>query len=229
MGDIHVAVQLSEECEIRWTVEAELLGGVPIADVARNAGVDPAAIVAYEKFFFNVLDRLECSAYIRHKILGPKYHYDLLTLDDREILLKMFGYLGGPIILRNVLSYVMDPKVDLSLISPLHRDLAPKIRRVLALLTTRFTWPSDAKSKQLMEHSGPPPTIEQVEEMIHAAITKGQATLRPVKRKAKPCRAGLVTASEPETALGSLACDDAACCGSEGLEMPERNGASQEA
>ena len=205
MRDITVAQQLAEEEEIRWAVEAELLSGEPITDVARKAGVEPSAITAFESLFFHVLDRLECSAYIRHKVLGKKFICDLLTLDDKDILLKMFGYYGGPIILKHVSPYIMNPTLDISLLSPLHRELGPKIRRLLAILTTRFTWPTDAKSKQLMEESEPA-TAEQIEEMIHDAIAKGKTVLHPVKREAKSSRVELAKSSESDSVLKSLAC-----------------------
>jgi hypothetical protein len=199
MPDIAIAHQLSQQVEIHWMTEARLLSQEPIADVAQHSGVDPAAIVAFEKLFFDVLDRLKCADYIAFACFGPKYIRHELTRDDKDILLRMFGYFGGPIILDYVAPYILTPGIDLSLISQRHAELGPKIRRMLAMETTRFDWPTDKKSRNFWTLH--PPTLEDVQEMMVAAVEKGSRVLRPVKSKQKVCANMNTKPDEPDEAV----------------------------
>jgi hypothetical protein len=56
---------------MRHELEARILTGAPLADIAKAMCISPGGIKAYETVFFNVLDRLESSAYIAHQAIGP--------------------------------------------------------------------------------------------------------------------------------------------------------------
>jgi hypothetical protein len=202
MPDIIVAHQLSEQEEIRWLAEARLLAEQDVAEIARHVGVEPAAIIAYEALFFNVLDRLKCVDYIAFAAFGRKYHYDKLTMNDKDVLLRMFAYFGGAPILKFLAPYILDPTVDLSLLSPMHAKLAPKIRWTLAMETTRFTWATDAESEKIFRQ-GEPPTIDDVVEMMKAATSEGRSDLRPLKSKAKIAQVTVEPAEPAQILLGS--------------------------
>jgi hypothetical protein len=55
----------------RHELEARILTGAPHSDTAKAMSVTVGAVEAYEALFFNVLDRLESSAYIAHQAIGP--------------------------------------------------------------------------------------------------------------------------------------------------------------
>jgi hypothetical protein len=95
--DLAGAVQLHEQPDpfLQWEVEARLLAGETCDQIAAKCGLAAEAVAAYHALFFHVQDRLGASSYIIHTVLGPKIH-DGLTEADVDVILKLFGYRGGP-------------------------------------------------------------------------------------------------------------------------------------
>ena len=65
--------------------------------------------------------------------------------------------------------------------------------------TTQFTWATDKESKMLMQMN--PPTTNDVQEMMVAAIERGDAVLCPVDCKRKSSCAEAANPSEPDDVL----------------------------
>lgn len=88
----------------RWEIEARLLAGQDDASIAERVGTDPDVIAAYEAFFFNVRPKLSNRAYVLHQAIGPAV---ARGLRDRDVdaLWKLFGYLGGPLVLDRLIGY----------------------------------------------------------------------------------------------------------------------------
>ena len=59
---------------MRHELEARILTGAPYSEIAKAMCVTPGVIEAYEALFYNVLDRLDSSAYIAHQAIGPGLH-----------------------------------------------------------------------------------------------------------------------------------------------------------
>jgi hypothetical protein len=79
-------------------VEARLLSGDTWAHTAARAGVDVPTIQAYEALFFNVADRLDQESYIYHQVMGRSLQEGVRER-QYDLLWKMYGYRGGPIVL----------------------------------------------------------------------------------------------------------------------------------
>jgi hypothetical protein len=88
----------------RGTVEARLLAGQTIDEVAAACGLTPGAVDAYEKLFFAVLDRLRADLFIYCHAIGEKHFYGL-TEDDTDVFLKWVGYAKGPLMLEQAIRY----------------------------------------------------------------------------------------------------------------------------
>lgn len=58
------------ETPSRWEVEARILAGQSNEDVALSTGFPPAVVGAFERFFFNVRDRLAAGDYILFGVVG---------------------------------------------------------------------------------------------------------------------------------------------------------------
>jgi len=97
------------DTEWRSITQARLLTGDSAAFIASYAGTLPRAIEIYEKLFFNVQDRLANKDWIVKTVLGTasqrsSNRYDTMTDHQRDVLYKLFGYFGGPIMLDSVIS-----------------------------------------------------------------------------------------------------------------------------
>ena len=88
----------------RGALEARLLARQTDVEVAAACGVMPTAVVAYEALFFEVRDRIPCTAYIQQQAIGAT-HQELLHERDAEIMLKRLGYLHGPDLLGDMVRY----------------------------------------------------------------------------------------------------------------------------
>jgi hypothetical protein len=91
----------------RAILEARLLARQTIDEVAAFCGIPVEAVVIYEGLFFQVLGRLDSRAFILIAAVCPdgKLWDGTLTEDDTDVLLKVYGYLKGPIFLEELIRY----------------------------------------------------------------------------------------------------------------------------
>jgi hypothetical protein len=100
-------------------VEARLLAGQVVAEVARRAGLARDTVAAYAALFFDVDDRLSAADWIYTHVLGAGA-LDPAAARDPALVLKEFVYLGGPLVVEAVLPYLVgvkdpfEPAPDLS-------------------------------------------------------------------------------------------------------------------
>ena len=119
----------------KWVIEARILAGQSLRDVAQAMGVSKETVYLYQKLFFHVVPRLSASDYVRHKIIG-KTAFKGIGPDDAETLLKLFGFYGGPHVLDLVISYLLSGfGCGTSDITNADPKLAEKIRRAIELLS----------------------------------------------------------------------------------------------
>jgi len=78
----------------KWELEARLLSGEPYEAIAQKLCLTRAAVTAYERYFFNVSDRLDAPGYITHQVLGESVQAGLAERAF-DTLWKMFGYWCG--------------------------------------------------------------------------------------------------------------------------------------
>lgn len=82
----------------RWELEARLLARESYASISDKMSLSIETIDLYEKIFFNVSDRLDSVSWIVNSVVGRSIHVGL-TERDFDLLWKMYGYFGGPIML----------------------------------------------------------------------------------------------------------------------------------
>jgi hypothetical protein len=105
-ADIDAAYQLHATADklARGTLEARLLAGQTLEEVAAACGLNRAAVEAYHELFFSVRGKLEAEVYILGEAIGEKLWFGL-TKEDVDVVLKHVAYLKGPIFLEAVLPY----------------------------------------------------------------------------------------------------------------------------
>lgn len=86
----------------KWELEARILAGQSYDTIPEHICVTPEAASIYEQWFFNVADRMHIPGYITHQVFGKSIQ---LGLAERhyDLLWKMFGYWGGPLVLDAVI------------------------------------------------------------------------------------------------------------------------------
>jgi hypothetical protein len=109
MPDLHGAHQLHLARSFQtWEAQARLLTEESFAQVAEKCGSDPRVIETYHSTFFHVRDRLHVEGYILFQVIGPKAHRGLSEADI-DVILKMYAYYGGPIVLDRLVDYFKNP------------------------------------------------------------------------------------------------------------------------
>jgi hypothetical protein len=127
-------------------VEARLLAGEVFDQIAVKCHSAPEVVEAYHAAFFQVRDRL-ATDYIANVVIGPKRRSGL-TGGDIDVLLKIFGYGGGPLVLDAAVRFFRRP-----LLLPLQFDTldAAALAELRSQLLIRasilaLTIPADARN-----------------------------------------------------------------------------------
>jgi hypothetical protein len=109
MPDLYGAHQLHLARSFQtWEAQARLLTEEPFETIAEKCGCSPRVIDTYHDTFFHVRDRLHVEGYILFEVIGPKAHRGL-TEADIDVILKMYAYYGGPIVLDRLVDYFKNP------------------------------------------------------------------------------------------------------------------------
>ncbi len=82
----------------RHEVEARILARQTDQEIGSRLGVPGSVIKAYEGLFYSVRHKLQASDWVMSDVIGPKA-YDGLTEGDVDIIWKLWGYHGGPLVL----------------------------------------------------------------------------------------------------------------------------------
>lgn len=84
--------------DVRWIIEARVLAGESVKDIADKCHVSPDVVGWYEKLFFDVRARLKSPDYVVNVVMRGAVHHGLKSR-DYDILWKLFGFFGGPFVL----------------------------------------------------------------------------------------------------------------------------------
>lgn len=103
------SIHFHPDKEWRSVAQGFLLTGDTLESCAAALDTLPEALDWYERLFFNVRDRLEAEAWVAKTVLGSSAYRAAnregsVTENQQDILFKLFGYYGGPIILKIVIS-----------------------------------------------------------------------------------------------------------------------------
>lgn len=154
------SVFTSDEPFKRWELEARILGRQTDQEIADRLNLSAAGVAAYAQLFFDVRDCLEADFYIVNTVIGPKVHYGLQA-DDRDVLLKIYGYFWGGVAVNVLLDYFRRPPVvpasldglDLAALKDLRRRLSTH-RCILGLTTPLSELPPASRLSLALQ---PPP------------------------------------------------------------------------
>jgi len=91
---------------LRWAVEAYILAAESFPEIARKFGLMVEAVTAYERLFFAVAERLECTFWIVSQAIGEKV-FTGLTERDLGLVWKLLGYNHGPVLLDSLIHNVL--------------------------------------------------------------------------------------------------------------------------
>lgn len=100
--------------EHKWELEARLLAREPMADITRKTGIPAETVAKYEQVFFDVYSRLDAPSLIFHTVIGRSVQSGLAER-EYDVLWKLFGYSGGPLVLD---AYVYKMPILQTVVSP---------------------------------------------------------------------------------------------------------------
>jgi hypothetical protein len=101
---------LAADALVKEEAEARLLTDEPYAQIAEKCGLTPDVVAAFHNTFFDVRDRLHAEGYVFHQVIGPKAHAGL-TEADVDVILKLYAYAGGPLVVDALVRYYRDPPI----------------------------------------------------------------------------------------------------------------------
>lgn len=102
-------LHFSTDTEWRAMLQAFILAGETDGEIANRLCSLPDAIKWYESLFFNVRDRLDKHTWIVKAVLGTSAYRAAnregsMTVNQRDLVYKLFAYFGGPVILDVIIS-----------------------------------------------------------------------------------------------------------------------------
>jgi hypothetical protein len=109
MPDLYAAHQLHLARSFQtWEAQARLLTEGPFEVIAEKCGSHPRVIETFHDTFFHVRDRRHVEGYVIFQVIGPKAHRGL-TEADLDVILKMYAYFGGPVLVDQLVDYYKSP------------------------------------------------------------------------------------------------------------------------
>jgi hypothetical protein len=92
----------------RWECEARLLAGQSTPAIADRCGLPGEVVDNFHDLFFAVRPHLEARDWIMNRVIGRKAHVGLQQSDKAD-LLRLYGFLGGPMVIDDLLDYLAHP------------------------------------------------------------------------------------------------------------------------
>jgi hypothetical protein len=99
MPGIYFAAEVfrRDEDYMRWVLEARILTNEPVKVIARRCRTTPEVVYWYEKLFFDVRPYLNNRDWLVSQVLVGESFRRGLQERDRELLLKLYALVGGPL------------------------------------------------------------------------------------------------------------------------------------
>jgi hypothetical protein len=165
----------------RWEAEARLLAGEAFDQVAEKCDCRATTIEAYHSVFFDVQDRLGAIDYIANSVIGPR-RLSGLTAADVDILLKLFSYGGGPLVLDGLVRYYRRPLAIPARWDGLDDAALAEVRSQLLVRGTilALTSPADPKGQK---------KLEALQDALQALAAHGATEASPAGLLEGPVRA----------------------------------------
>jgi len=108
--DLFAAHALQQtQSRTRTEIEARLLAGQSVAEVANRTSLPLAVVEVYEAVFFNVCDSLSATGWVLAHAVGSKF-FGVVDAEDFAIVVKGLAYRHGRVLLDAILATVVDDK-----------------------------------------------------------------------------------------------------------------------
>lgn len=143
---------LADNEPMRAIMEARLVSGQEYSEIATLMAVPPTAVELYHDLFYMVRDRLTSLDYIASHVIGPVFQAGIEEY-NWELMLKYFGYFGGPKLLQAVVYGFQNPMMitnDNDMLTFLDGKVSDNIR-IQTLLATTVMRPSKFDIRSLIE------------------------------------------------------------------------------
>jgi hypothetical protein len=88
----------------RWELEARILARQTDEEIGSKLGVPAPVVAAYEGLFFSVRVKFAATDWIMANVIGPRA-YEGTTEDDVELIWKLWGFWGGPMVLDALIAH----------------------------------------------------------------------------------------------------------------------------
>jgi hypothetical protein len=132
------ALYAAEPSWPRWELEAWLLTDEPIEQIAVRMEMHDDVVATYHDLFFDVRGRLQAKDWVAHHVPGGEAHRRPDRCDP-GVLLKLYGYHFGAVVLESLLAYFRAPPAPLvdpgSLDADARAGLRGKLRIRAAIVT----------------------------------------------------------------------------------------------
>jgi hypothetical protein len=133
MPAVYRAWRLFEEGSLsRWEVEARLLAGESTPAIAAKSGLPAEVIDAFHDLFFSVRPRLHARDWVVNRVLGAEARLGLQESSTAG-LLRLYGFLGGPLIVDDLLDFFARPPVMPKTLAGLSEEALADLRHRLAI------------------------------------------------------------------------------------------------
>lgn len=136
----------------RWLLEARLLTGESLTEVADKLGLQEETVRVYEQFFFSIRDRLHAHSFILTQAIGPPDQRNL-TEEDIGVIVKFAAFVCGADVLDSALDcYIQPPVLPVSL-DTLDGESARRlwarlwIRLLITVVLRNGRWPNASLMK----------------------------------------------------------------------------------
>lgn len=99
---------LNENSPVKWAIEAHLLARETNREIGFRTGCAESIVDAYENLFFNVREKLNYREYVINVVLRDSVNNGLNERNP-DLLWKLFGYCGGPLVLDAMIGRLVNP------------------------------------------------------------------------------------------------------------------------
>jgi hypothetical protein len=131
------ASKLHSQASTRWPIEARLLAGEPMDEVAAKAGIGLQVLEDYVALFFDTLDRLTARRWIMDRVI----HTPEANAPPQQVSLYRAAYIGG----RHVCEHWLDHMRDLGEPTDLSTERGREVERLRLLIISEHLEDEDYK------------------------------------------------------------------------------------
>ena len=117
-------------CLLRWELEARILSGASVSELAKRMGMLEQTVQCYENWFYDVRDKLDNKSYVFQCLIAPKLPSTEENVVTKEGIWKLYAFIGNEQLLDQVIFESVQAPLDEGFWA---EDLVHNIYRKLAI------------------------------------------------------------------------------------------------